>query len=398
MSVTDRLIAADVFALVLIGLVLILGFSGKRLKVHGVYWMFLPLLGLFLLSAIFADKPDKAFTETVILLFSACVSIAIANLIYNLTEQDLKIFLKGYALLLGVLSAYFLLDYMVLNVAWGGLKGTFRNTGQAGTFLGTHAAICLALSMSGLVPKNWIYNICIGLLVLALILTVKRAALIGLISGVFFVMVFLLLSKSKTEKRIGVRILVITALTIFVGSILVQIAIELVPGLAWRFETKVNSDTVDDFASGFFAENVEGTLKALDENPFVGVGAGNVAGVYTAKYEIHSTYLGILATSGILGAVAYLMFVLRCFIMLLNGGRNRADDPYAKFIFYMLPMCMGMFISWGYTYHLRKRSFWFMVAMLTAIYAIKRRRAAEVVAAQYYEMEQEPRPVISAPA
>ena len=43
------------------------------------------------------------------------------------------------------------------------------------------------------------------------------------------------------------------------------------------------------------------------------------------------------------------------------------DNPYIDYLQRMIPFVIGCMVSWGYTYHLRKREFWIMIAILVIV-------------------------------
>jgi hypothetical protein len=45
-------------------------------------------------------------------------------------------------------------------------------------------------------------------------------------------------------------------------------------------------------------------------------------------------------------------------------------NPYANFLRELSPLIIGCIISWGYTYHLRKREFWIMFAIVFLAYRL----------------------------
>jgi hypothetical protein len=125
----------------------------------------------------------------------------------------------------------------------------------------------------------------------------------------------------------------------------------------------------------FLLKNVDATFPGLRGSPLSGYGLGEYYWESTRKeHEIHSTYLSILAQLGLLGASCYAFYI---FILvrsvLLAAGRHSKE---ALFAFYFSPFLFGLMLSWGYTYHLRKREFWIAFALLTACCLIARRQAA----------------------
>jgi O-antigen ligase len=131
-----------------------------------------------------------------------------------------------------------------------------------------------------------------------------------------------------------------------------------------RIDRKIgNVGLVADFAR----ENIEAGLRAFTTHPLVGAGVGGIAGVYSERYEVHSTYLGVPAQTGIVGTLAYLWFMI---VFLRSCTRTRNDDGRAWLMGRLyLPLLLGLCVSFGYTYHLRKREFWITAAIASAVMA-----------------------------
>ncbi|MEM1039556.1 MAG: O-antigen ligase family protein [Pseudomonadota bacterium] len=371
----DRIVMADFLALALIGYSVVLGISKSRFYFPALYQVFLLLLGAFILSATFALYPGTALFEVLVIGFGFATSIALLNILLSLSQEDFSRSLYTYVLTMGALAAFLIVDYFffnMFNAKPGGLAGSFRNTGQAGAFLGVHIAIVFCLLMSRLVPTHTLTSLALIVLLLAIVLTVKRSAMIGLFGGLFFYLLFMLVSRYRGDKVRGVIMFGLLLLMIPLSVTLFNFALETVEGLAWRFQAKVNTNTLGDFASGFLNENIQATIHALELRPLLGVGLGNVAGIITEKYEIHSTYLALLATSGIVGAGIYALF-MGGFLASLLRARRFASNHYAQFVVFCLPMLLGLMISWSYTLHLRKREFWTLMAVTVAITIIGQR-------------------------
>jgi O-antigen ligase len=148
--------------------------------------------------------------------------------------------------------------------------------------------------------------------------------------------------------------------------------------------------SVVDRATDFTGENVDATTRAVVEHPLTGVGLGGVAGVYTAKYEIHSTYLSVAASGGLLGILAYAWFV---YVLFRSCTRPRNADPRARvFARATLPLMLGLMLAYAYTYHLRKREFWVAAALAAAVMAPVAAPAAAWAPASRRRLVPEPLP------
>lgn len=193
---------------------------------------------------------------------------------------------------------------------------------------------------------------------------------------IFALLISIISSPEKQGKRILAYIVLGALIFMPIGASLFIWGLDNVGNMSARWDHKFSSQAFDDFEDGFLADNIRAGLAAFGDNPFFGAGLGNVELNYFS-HEIHSTYLAILATGGVFGILTYLYFVS----VLIRETRSYKSENIgipSRFLYYILPLLLGMMVSWAYTYHLRKREFWvlagFIVVMSTlARYGGKRR-------------------------
>jgi hypothetical protein len=373
----ERVVLADFVMMFVILYSFFIGIMTKRLYVSPVYLSSIPMLIVFLFSAIFSSLPDVAAVELVIIVFCIVGSASLFNVFSRMPVHMLEDFFKWYVIVVGLIAAFSVLDF-VFNFGFfsasnvGGLQGGFRNTGQAGSFYGVHAAICLSLILSGLVPRRFFYIALVFSVFIALLCTLKRAAILGFFSGVCILSIRMILFGRGREKKSNLAFLASGFVMFVPAAFFFLWALENVPEMQGRFEYKYSSDVASDFSDGFIAMNIRSSLLALSDSPLYGVGFNNVVGVYQ-DYEIHSTYLGVLAYGGILGFLFYVFFMAYLYKAMLSVKMAAASSKYALFLSYMLPMFIGLLVSWSYTTHWRKREFWVLVFIIVLISSLARR-------------------------
>lgn len=376
-----RLVVADIILVGLMLVILLSFFAGGRLVVSTIHLSALPMLFAFLISTLLANYIERAALELLITFFGLLGSIAMVSLLLRLPETWLRKFVQGYVFVIGGISFVSLVDFLLVpslfgNLAVGGLQGPFRNTGQAGSFFGVHLAIVLAFVVGGVVPRTGLNISLVTLTSLALLFTLKRASLVAFAVGLILLATKLVFSMRQGQRRIAV---VFTGFALFVGiggALIFGWAQESVAEFGWRFSHKYSADVLSDFSGGFFAENLKSTVAALNESPLLGVGLDNVRGIYQ-YHEIHSTYLGVLAYGGLLGAIGYLLFIGAFVSMTYSESKSEPKNDWTMFLYILLPLLIGLLIGWGYTYHIRKREFWILVTFVViAIHMSKRLRIA----------------------
>lgn len=352
--------------------------SGVRVAIPSVYVAAIPMLLVFLLGAAFAYHVDRALMELLVIAFGIFGSLAILILLDSMPEEWLMRFVRGYVLTIGALAAICVLDFLLMpglvsSRQLGGLQGPFRNTGQAGSFFGTHAALLIALVISRVVPRTAPYLFSAAVAVLALVFTVKRAALLGFGIGLLALIVLLMFSPSSRDKRIATASLLIGGVFSVLGFVVYQWAIEYVPGLEWRIRSKLAFEAIEAYSEGFLTDNALAALSAFYDSPLIGVGLDNVVDVYFYR-EVHSMYFGVLAYGGLVGSLAYLYFMGTMLTVMWREARHKLQNVWAQFLYLLVPLLIGLMVSWGYTYHIRKREFWVLVVFVAIAVRFSRRR------------------------
>jgi hypothetical protein len=342
------------------------------------YIAYLPFMLAALLSLVVSGSVSQGSIEYLIHLYIWCVSLAILNLIIISTNYVFdKIFLAYltacFLLALGGLIQYLYMPNLFPSNVAGGVVGTFRNTGQSGSFFGLCLAVLVPAFLSGLLKKNPLNLFMFATILLAFLFTFKRAAYLGFGSGLILLLLLLMVFGSKQDKLRAVFIMIGLAVMVPLITLLFQWGVENIQYFEWRYRAKLGADAAEKVQE-FLLKNVDATFQAFSDHPFLGTGWANIIGEYTEKHEIHSTYLSILAQLGLLGAFCYAFYIIILVrSVLLAAGRHSKE---ALFAFYFSPFLFGLMLSWGYTYHLRKREFWIAFALLTACCLIARRQAA----------------------
>lgn len=378
-GLSGRLTIADLFgALIILTALVQYALSNRnRILLPRIYRSYIPLFFVFLVSALLADSPDLGLFESAIHMFILLVSIAIFNLVVGSDfPAKFEKLLSDLLLAGAILAAIGLLHFFVFpywfSGSVGGLSGTFRNSGQAGSFFGTYLALLVPAFLAGLIKPKIVNISLMAILLLALVFTFKRAALIGVVVGVTSLAVSMMLSSSVRDKKFSLYILSAVVLLTPLVLVLYGWGLENIDNMEWRVARKFGEDAAEEFSEGFMAENIRAAFAAFESRPMLGVGLGNVAGIFTPKYEVHSTYLKILACAGVLGVLAYTWFVWN----LLATLKNSSGDIFSRYLSYLLPMMLGLLVSWAYTYHLRKREFWVLVSIVS-IAAILRKQVSQ---------------------
>lgn len=369
-GVTGRVALPDLFMLLLAAYLLVT--QRRALRAPRLALATLALLVAAGPGIMLSDKPTTSLLEWIVHGYSLFGFLVLYNLLMRLDFEGRVEMLTWWAragVLLALVGIYDLVAATIglpgiaaslgqAPAAQGGLVGTFRNTGQAGSFLVTVLAV--ALPLHGIVSgrrRRMEVAVIVAVLILGLVLSVKRAALAALLVGI---VIFMARGVLRRDFARTARVLLLAAML-------------LVPTFGWfmvssdsfryRIVRKLTGNATQS-VSNFAESNVAVAQRQFAENPFTGAGLGSITDV-GGGFEIHSTYLNVPASMGLLGVIAYLWLVWELF---RGTTRARNPDPRARrFAAMFLPMLLGLMVSYAYTNHLRKREFWITAAVVTAL-------------------------------
>jgi len=371
-GILGRLTIADIFGF--LGLLMVVLFSNKLRKnrIAGAALLFIVCLSLGLASS---QSYSKTFMEILVHLFLVLVFIAIMTLFRD--ENDFKQLLLLTASSAFIVSFIGIYDVFAMNSALprimpgrsaGEANATFRNAGQAGAFILVMISILFPLFYSKLyttlkIRHRRFIKLTFIMSIVFLILTGKIAAYLGFIIG----LVAFVLSRLKIKLLIS-----ITAISFVLLSSIAYVQVYL-PDTFQRINGKINSRIIrnvdgsrDVTKEGFMAENIGAALESFRTNPILGSGIGGIKSAGYHSHEIHSSYFKIIGETGLVGILGYIYFMGSIFTIYFGlSGRNYIT--YYEYLYLAFPFMVGNLLSWGYTYHMRKREFWIMLALMLII-------------------------------
>lgn len=381
-SVLSRFVLADFFGLA--ALIVFILQHGK-FKASVPYQMAWLLVAGFFIGITGSDFPITSFNEVIILLFLIAVSQSIFS-IYTEQKNILLLFIalawvNLIASTIGIYDSYFTsfgLPRIFKARADGEALSGFRNAGQAGAFMQITLFMMYAFSRTELKNRFSVNNkllLRISLIVgfVFFVLTGKVAAYIG---GSVGILLYLIMKRRLSS---FFTVLLLLAGLVWLFNELPTIAPQINKRIFAKVRTRILEPMeISDSRSkvngtAFINRNFESALTAFYDNPLTGSGIGGFMGRYE-RHEVHSTYLKIIGETGLLGIIPYLLlmyFMLR----MLFSKRIMVDEsndihPWFAFLMELRPFVIGWLISWGYTYHLRKREFWIAFAIISIVYKL----------------------------
>ncbi len=233
---------------------------------------------------------------------------------------------------------------------------TFRNHGQAGAYIMMVFFVALAYwsARGGFRHSKFWWPVAMTVMLLFLMLTLKRAAIIGTAIGVVCWTGYALLRHPRSVLIVGM-----SGLMVFAGVAFFLSSRNLSERFWFKFQSAIESTDIEK--SSFIASNWGEAFASFEKNPVVGRGYGNTV-VTADQHETHSTYLKMLGEGGLLGIIGY--FVLMTTTLWYFRAAVMNSSPWGKFLANLAPLLVGAVVSWGYIYHLRKREFWITMLII----------------------------------
>ncbi|HAQ21327.1 MAG TPA: hypothetical protein DCR40_19160 [Prolixibacteraceae bacterium] len=364
-----RITTPDIFG----ALAIIFYMFSNELLPFSRYKYIMVFIGALFIGGIFGLNFTQSMVEVLILIFLFLMfMVMIAHFDTHLGLKTLIVYFALAGILASIFGIYDLVASMVglprvfPGRAEGEVLSGFRNAGQAGAYAMIILAVLIPAKSSKMfdlfnLKQKRILNFGIIITLIFLFLTGKIAAYIGFAIGLglFFLM--------QRNRKAFLMTIIITGLFFLFYENLNSIA----PEVFNRIQSKYNSRVAINFKAKttvlnkdqFIGSNLRLAVKAFKDNPLTGSGIGGFAGIYE-KYEVHSTYFKIIGETGSLGVIAYLVFLFNFLKTLKLRSRS---TPNQEFLYYLLPFLTGCFISWAYTYHMRKREFWIMFAIMIIV-------------------------------
>ena len=346
----------------------------EKNKINRFYKTSLTMVVCMFLVIPFSLNMQATTIEAMIILFLIIVSVLIFATFKNELTQTLFPVIINTAIVAAALGFY---DIIASTVGLprifdarsdGEVISGFRNGGQAGSYFMIIITILLPLKYSKM--KEYLslkyqkrLNVALILSIIFLITTGKVAAYAGTAIGMI-----LLFLQQRNFKSIFLMIIVSTFL--YVGFLNLN---SISPILYKRLNSKIQTRVVQNYdgtsKSTFLKDNYSAALKAFEDNPLTGSGIGGFYGNYS-HHEVHSTPLKMIGEGGLIITVVYILFMIS-FMSFFRVTNN--NNPYQNYLQIMLPFIIGCIISWGYTYHLRKREFWILIATVVIVkYSVRK--------------------------
>lgn len=370
-GIGGRVVLSDLFGF--LSIVVFLTEQSRKFVKEDIFARMFFLGFLLIIGGAFGINPLRTLFEVIILLFLVVIYFIIVQNFSTEKRWQALIRLVAITFIACVIVGFYDLYGKIIGLprifparTAGEMKSGFRNAGQAGAYGLMFLVILLPIQLSRAIklfkPKDRrliLWSIWLG--GIFLFLTGKIAAYIGFAAGYVF---YLILKRSFTSLFV---IVAVAGLLVLLFPLLERVS----PELYQRIDYKINARIVKNYEKyndeeglgedNFFSNNWGSALKSFEDSPLTGSGLGAFAEGF-GRYEVHSTYFKVIGEMGFLGTVGYVL-VMSAVFHLFSVRRRKWQNEYGDYLVNAYPFFLGCVISWIYTYHLRKREFWIMLAV-----------------------------------
>jgi len=309
-------------------------------------------------------------------------------------DQRFKAFVIEFALLLGWLAGSSVWGYYhgAYTFAMGierasGLTSSGGDPNSLGLTLVSGLPLPLLLFFKGKGTSRWLGLASAVIAVYGVLLTGSRTS--------FFALLFLGMCFVFSRKK---NLLLLPVLVVLLAGIWTVLPLEY----QQRYMSVENRKTDESYLNRLLAWRAGWMM--FKDRPITGVGAGQFAYANGAKYwpdkrhpiwlQPHSLYIQVMAELGIIGIIAFLMFLitlLRTNLKLSRRLRSMTSfSPLTQYFPLVCTLSVWVLLFAGYSGHNLYRNTWYMLAAMTGALALQLERQPEQQ--QSPTAREEPRP------
>lgn len=330
------------------------------------------------------DRQVNGIVAFVLLLSSLAFIVTLYNVI-TLHEQYFVRLIRAVAYAVGVIALWLLAD----SIQSGGhvnAAGPFRNRAHASVYMFTSFWILLLnLSWPGTSRRQWwTFTAIIPLALYCVMVGGRRSIYLSLLVGLVGLMLGFIVSRARGQFKLVapfVVSLIVVGLFYFVVSEFwypAQFFRQRVGMVSSRIEM-ATARSAEDVENDFMLQQRAGVLDAFRDHPVLGIGWG---GFYRSIYsrtghEVHSTPLRFLAETGLLGAMAYAMFMGCLLWRSLRLWWLSRHSAYELSSLVLALAIWSLSVSYVYNRQMTDRTFWLMLVVFISYETIvlnRRRR------------------------
>lgn len=340
-------------------------FSSSRLtiKLHTYHYWLMSFFFVYLLSALLSTDLKRALMVWTFTAFTAVTGLAVSFIWQHRDSVAIRkgLWITTWIVLIFGFYQYFG-DVMGLSTNWTGLRELYtkqifgfpriQSTGLEPLFYGSFLLIPFFYFSSRFLSSREERPIFLVAIIVQLVLTVSRGALIGGVCGLLLLL-GLYARRSLIQQKVG-----LVGIVILGGALALLLTnvnnIKLFGGSSDQTHGTAAPTAVIDQATNFNAQddrvrNRTLAWEAFQDHPWLGIGPGNFSDYAKERYDGYQSISGaivvnnepmeLLAESGLLGLLTFFGFVVIVFSALLRivleGGDNLSDWSYSLLAYFI---------------------------------------------------------------
>lgn len=350
-------------------------------------------ISLFLIFSLISLTQSEYLPRSILVFVFILFTIALSYLVTNLVDSKEKlikivqmIFFSTFVI---CLFAFWQLigDIVGLSTALTGLKQGYTKIVfgfprlQAFSmeplylanflFVPLGLAVSLFLDKVDLIKRKYLY-VLLAAIIIVIVLTVARSALIGL----FGMILFLFVVRARRIFTVRNVVLAIASALILLTSTYYILSYSS-PQAFEQFVSHVKLEDISVSESG--AGRLQAFQSAIDffqESPFIGIGLGNYAvhlqGGSLATREItnweivNNEYLEILTETGILGFISFILIIILLFSRSIKAYFQSQDSILKSVLIGLLAALVGILVQYNFFSTLYIIHIWFLIGLIVA--------------------------------
>ncbi|OWP87308.1 hypothetical protein BWK60_04375 [Flavobacterium covae] len=312
-------------------------------------------------------------TNTSIAISKFVYLITLSVVLYHTFINSLTLFIKAVIVAFSLMIFIGFYDFIALhlglltifpNVTDKYVVSGFRVFGQVGDYTYCFLAFLVPFQFSNFslfLSHQWrlFLRVCVFLGVIFLVGTIRVSAIFSF--GIGFLLWMICFYDLKRIKQFLPE-----GCLFFLALLVMKLQFSTLYNLLWhRLEVRIFHRDPNSPESSFIIVNFKYAIKFFRKNPFFGNGLGN-GEIPVYNVEIHGTYLKLLAETGILGLFFYFLFLKAISHKIYSKIRKNINFEHDFFNHYM-PFFFSSLVMWFYDFHLRKKEFWIILALILII-------------------------------
>ncbi|WP_459926094.1 O-antigen ligase family protein [Flavobacterium covae] len=342
----------------------------EHIRTTDVVYLYAFLLLIVCSMGVFVTED---LTNTSIAISKFVYLITLSVVLYHTFLNSLTLFIKAVIVTFFLMIFIGFYDFIALhldliaifpNVTDKYFVSGFRMFGQVGDYTYCFLSFLVPFQFSNfslMLSHQWrlFLRVCVFLGLVFLVGTVRVSAMFSLIIG--FLLWMICFFELKRIKQFLPEICLF-----FLSLLVIRSQFSVLYDLLWhRLEARIFHRDPNSQESSFIIVNFKYAIKNFRENPFFGNGMG-VLKIPVYNVEIHGTYLKLLAETGIVGLFFYFLFLKAIFYKTYSKIRKNINFEHDFFNHYM-PFFFSSLVMWFYDFHLRKKEFWIILALILII-------------------------------